>query len=65
VGDILALRLGYRSGSDTRGLQGLRAGLGVAYRWFGIDYALAPYGLLGMTHRVSLSFNSGDLLTGD
>ncbi len=65
VVDILAFRLGYRTGSDTRGLQGLRAGLGIAWRWFGIDYALAPYGLLGMTHRLSLSFNSGHLLAGD
>ncbi len=53
---ILALRAGYRTGSDYQGLSGLRAGLGVCYRGLGVDYAFAPYGLLGNTHRLSLSF---------
>jgi hypothetical protein len=52
-----ALRAGYRSGSDLHGLSGLRAGAGFVYQGFGLDYAFTPYGELGMTHRVSLSFH--------
>jgi opacity protein-like surface antigen len=59
--DILALRVGYRTGSDVQGLSGLRAGLGVQYLGIGVDYAFAPYGMLGLTHRLSLTFNSGPL----
>jgi hypothetical protein len=55
---LLALRVGYRSGSDVEGLAHLRAGLGVSYLGIGLDYAFAPYGALGMTHRLSLSYRS-------
>lgn len=55
---ILALRAGYRTGSDVQGLSGLRAGLGIFFRGLGVDYAFAPYGKLGNTHRLSLSYRS-------
>ncbi|MFB0510162.1 MAG: PorV/PorQ family protein [bacterium] len=58
IREILALRLGYRTGSNTEGFSNLRAGLGVSFKGFGIDYAFAPYGKLGMTHRISISFRN-------
>lgn len=56
VAEIIALRFGYRTGSGAGGLSGLRAGLGVCVKSFGLDYAVAPYGQLGLTHKFSLSF---------
>jgi len=56
IAEMMALRLGYRNGSDVDGLSGLRAGLGIALKGFGLDYGFAPYGKLGLTHRFSLSF---------
>jgi len=48
----VALRAGYRTGRDV-GL-GWTAGLGFKTGTFGLDYAYAPYGDLGNTHRISL-----------
>lgn len=56
IAKILGLRLGYKLGSNVDGVSGLRTGLGIKYRGFGIDYAFAPYGSLGMTHRVSVAY---------
>ena len=56
LAEICALRLGYKSGSNVDGLSGLRAGLGVKYKALSIDYAFAPYGSLGMAHRISLGY---------
>ena len=58
VKEILSLRLGYRTSSDTEGFSNLRAGLGVFFKGFGFDYAFAPYGKLGLTHRFSISFQT-------
>jgi len=55
--DVVALRLGYRTGSDYSGFSGLRAGLGVSWQGIGVDYAFAPYGKLGASHRISISYN--------
>ncbi len=53
-----AVRLGYRTGPEdlgTLGLaSGLTAGIGVHVGAFGLDYAVVPYGKLGITHRVGL-----------
>lgn len=47
-------RLGYSTGSkDTGGLNGVAAGLGFRYLDYTFDYAFAPYGELGNTHRLS------------
>ncbi|MBN2466479.1 PorV/PorQ family protein [candidate division WOR-3 bacterium] len=54
--EFVALRVGYRTGSDYDGFSGLRAGLGISWQGIGVDYAFAPYGKLGMTHRISLSY---------
>jgi hypothetical protein len=53
---MLALRLGYRTGSDFDGFSGLRAGLGLSWHGIGVDYAFAPYGKLGASHRISVSY---------
>jgi len=54
--EVLALRVGYRTGSDVDGFSGLRAGLGLSRHGIGVDYAYAPYGKLGVSHRISLSY---------
>jgi hypothetical protein len=51
-------RVGYQlDKTGTEGLKGLRAGLGIAYNIFSIDYAVEPYGDLGTVHKVSLGAN--------
>ncbi len=59
----LALRVGYRSGSDLGSLAGLTSGVGIAQRFndteADLDYAFVPYGVLGSTHRISLNFIIG------
>ena len=54
--ELIALRVGYRTGSDYDGFSGLRAGLGLAWHGIGVDYAFAPYGRLGASHRISISY---------
>ncbi len=55
--DLLALRVGYRTGSDYAGFSGFRAGLGISWQGLGVDYAFAPYGKLGASHRLAISYN--------
>jgi outer membrane protein OmpA-like peptidoglycan-associated protein len=61
--EAVALRLGYRTGGDLGALAGLTAGVGVSHRFddfeAGLDYAFVPYGVLGLTHRVSLNVAIG------
>jgi hypothetical protein len=56
--DLLAIRLGYRTGSDYDGFSGLRAGLGLSWHGIGVDYAFAPYGKLGASHRIAISYGA-------
>jgi outer membrane protein OmpA-like peptidoglycan-associated protein len=64
---ILALRAGYvyqsavdsneyydNYGTDT--VSGLTAGLGIFFQEFHLDYAFVPYGILGATHLISLTY---------
>ena len=53
----IAARVGYKTAtiSDLGALSGLSAGLGLAWRAYGMDYAWVPYGDLGNTHRISLN----------
>jgi hypothetical protein len=60
--EFAALRIGYRSGSDVDGFSGLRAGLGIFWNRLGADYAFAPYGRLGASHRISISYNGSAAL---
>ena len=52
------LRLGYRTGSDLGAVAGLTTGVGISHKFddfeAGLDYAFVPYGVLGLTHRISL-----------
>lgn len=54
LGKMLALRLGYRSNRSIG--SGVTAGLGIHKGKVRFDYAYVPYGELGTTQRVSLSF---------
>jgi hypothetical protein len=56
------IRAGYQlSLQDTglNGLQGVSAGAGVAVRGFCLDYAFVPFGDLGSTNRISLTYHFG------
>ena len=60
--ELLAIRLGYRTGSDYGGFSGLRAGLGLSWHGVGVDYAFAPYGKLGASHRIAISYGASPML---
>jgi hypothetical protein len=58
----LAGRLGYnsRTSGDIDGLTGVSMGFGLGFsQRFSFDYAFLPYGSLGLSHRISLSFAFG------
>lgn len=55
-GKILSLRTGYKTASNLHGFSGMRAGVGVRYKGIGLDYAFAPYGELGNSHRISVTY---------
>lgn len=55
-------RAGYRyrwHGNPLGTLSGFRTGLGVAYKNLTLDYAVAPFGELGNSHRVSMAWKFG------
>ncbi len=57
IANILQIRTGYKytfGGNDLGVLSGLRSGFGLTLKRFQIDYALIPFGVLGLTHRFSL-----------
>ena len=55
--DKISLRLGYGSNNEVE--EGISYGLGMNNGEIGLDYAFEPYGILGDTHRVSLSWRFG------
>ena len=60
IGNILQLRSGYKyqlGGNDLGAISGLTGGFGLTLLRFQIDYALVPFGVLGLTHRFSLVAN--------
>ncbi len=60
IGNILHLRTGYKykiGGNDLGAISGLTGGFGLTLRQFQLDYALVPFGILGLTHRFSLVAN--------
>lgn len=59
VARMMAIRLGYNS-SNAAGI-GLTAGLGWSWKNFLVDYALAPFGDLGLAHRLSVTVRWGDV----
>lgn len=59
---VVAVRLGYQANlaeDEITGITGLSGGLGVRYRGLGLDYAFLPFGDLGQTQRISLSYHFG------
>ncbi|MCX5781153.1 MAG: hypothetical protein NT145_00375, partial [Elusimicrobia bacterium] len=51
-----ALRFGYNT--NVKGLDrlgGFSSGIGLTYKKYTLDYAIAPYGEFGLTHRISIS----------
>ena len=59
---MLALRLGYQLellDNLYNGFSGLSSGLGVSFGNFALDYAFVPYGQLGASQRLSLSYRFG------
>ena len=60
IGNILQLRSGYKyqiGGNDLGAISGLTGGFGLTLLRFQVDYALVPFGVLGLTHRFSLVAN--------
>lgn len=60
LANILQLRTGYKykiGGNDLGAISGLAGGFGLTLRQFQLDYALVPFGVLGLTHRFSLVAN--------
>ena len=60
IGNILQLRTGYKyqlGGNDLGAVSGLTGGFGLKLLRFQVDYALVPFGVLGLTHRFSLVAN--------
>ena len=60
------LRWAVRAGVNTRtlgdvgGLTGVSVGVGASHEGIGLDYALVPFGDLGLSHRISLSLAFGE-----
>lgn len=54
---LFALRAGYSSENDLD--NGITAGFGVDFHAMHFDYAFVPYGDLGNTHRMTLTFRYG------
>jgi tetratricopeptide (TPR) repeat protein len=60
LGSAMRLRAGYRTGySSLGGIAGLVAGIGFDMNYVNIDYAVDPYGTLGVSHKISLSYSFG------
>jgi hypothetical protein len=58
----LTARLGYKTAfgaSNLEGLKGICGGIGIKYQNFNFDYALVPYGDLGLTQKATLSYSFG------
>ncbi len=57
LGGVLVLRTGYKykvGGNDLGAVSGMTGGFGLTLRRLQVDYALVPFGVLGLTHRFSL-----------
>jgi hypothetical protein len=54
----MSLRLGFGTRNDAG--PGITAGVGWALRDFDLDYAFVPYGDLGVSHRLSVTWRFGE-----
>ena len=55
--DVLPLRLGFSTSNDAG--PGITAGFGYVFGRGSFDYAIAPYGDLGLTNRISVTWRFG------
>lgn len=55
--NILSLRAGFRTGPQSSELGLFTYGIGINSHNLGIDYAFVPYSVLGLTHRIALSYS--------
>jgi long-subunit fatty acid transport protein len=60
VVDAFAVRAGYKMGADKNTGIGVTAGAGFKLDDYSIDYSFLPYGDLGNTHRLSLTYRFGE-----
>ncbi len=61
---FLVFRTGYQYrwyGNPAGALSGWRVGLGIVDRQLSLDYAVAPFGQLGLSHRISLGWRLGPM----
>lgn len=57
--EFFFLRAGFKTGRSANAGPGFTAGAGLANRDLKVDYAFLPYGDLGNSHRVTVSFRFG------
>ncbi|MEI7530038.1 MAG: PorV/PorQ family protein [Elusimicrobiota bacterium] len=57
--ELFFVRAGYRTGRTGAAGGSFTAGVGLREKDMRLDYAYVPYGVLGVTHRLSLSINFG------
>lgn len=57
-GAPVVLRAGYSTRMKTKG-NNLTFGVGIMEKGWALDYALVPYGELGLTHHISVSYSFG------
>lgn len=57
LNDRIALRVGYNGRNDAG--YGITGGFGIEWGQLSVDYAIAPYGALGMGHQLSLGWDFG------
>ncbi|MFA6435008.1 MAG: PorV/PorQ family protein [Elusimicrobiales bacterium] len=60
IEDTFLVRFGYKTGRAQYGGPGFSAGVGFREGDTSIDYAFTPFGDLGSTHRLTLSFRFGE-----
>lgn len=61
MSNLIVLRAGYiytiNKNNELGNLANFTTGIGFSFRGFTLDYAFAPYGTLGLTHRAGLTFD--------
>ncbi|MEK7745767.1 MAG: hypothetical protein AAB576_03810, partial [Elusimicrobiota bacterium] len=58
IARALPVRLGFNTRNDAE--LGITAGVGWRFRDFMLDYAFVPYGDLGISHRISVTWQFGE-----
>jgi len=57
-----SLRTGYKTNTEgLKKINGFSAGFGLKYKEYRMDYAWVPYGVLGKTHRISVTYKGKEV----